>query len=67
MITKSEFVAAALDRMGGGRVVRWVCVAEIIDDTGERLLHTLFQPGQASWETAGLLSQASVQTARTMG
>lgn len=66
-LSSTQEVAAAVDGVLEGYVVKWFLIAEVIGVDGKRMLHSYYQPGQASWDSAGLLTQALEQTKRKMG
>lgn len=42
----------------GEMVVKWVTIAEVVDDEGRRWLRTLTSPGAGTWDRMGLLGYA---------
>lgn len=51
-------VADVLHRHGAGMMIKFVAVAEIMDDETERNLWMLTSPGTYEWETKGFLLHA---------
>lgn len=51
-------IAEVMNNLGGGFVVKWISLIEIINDDGHRGLWTTTSDGLTAWDTCGLLTHA---------